>query len=339
MPALIAHLYPPGPLNPHYITTLEKRGVEITKEIREKVALAHQSNTQPIEFVKDESGKISGSKMADSLLASMSGMEDEDEVPTLKLGDASVAAPFTSKLSNVSTVTNIIRQGRCALVSTIQMYKILALNCLISAYSLSVLFLSGMKFGDAQSTISGVLLSVCFLSISRGRPLEKLSKERPQDGIFNIYIMGSILGQFAIHIITLIYITQEIYALEPRAPQVDLEKTFEPSLLNTGMFLLQLAQQVSTFAVNYVGLPFKESIKDNKGMWYGLLGVAALTLAGATEFMPELNETMQFVPMSDLFKMKLTGCILLDLGGTWLVEIVLKHFFMNSAAADICDRE
>lgn len=340
VPALIAHLYPPGPLNPHYIATLEKRGVEITPELRQKVALANQNNTQPIEFVKDSSGKPSASKMADNLLTSMSGMDpEEDEVPTLKLGDASVAAPFTSKLASVSTVTNIIRQGRCALVSTIQMYKILALNCLISAYSLSVLFLSGMKFGDAQSTISGILLSVCFLSISRGKPLQKLSKERPQDGIFNIYIMGSILGQFAIHIATLIYITMEIYALEPRAPQVDLEKVFEPSLLNTGMFLLQLAQQVSTFAVNYIGLPFKDSIKDNKGMWYGLLGVAGLTLAGSTEFMPELNEAMQFVPMDVVFKSKLTGCILLDLGGTWLVEIVLKHFFMNSAAADICDRE
>ncbi|KAF3989099.1 hypothetical protein FT663_03770 [Candidozyma haemuli var. vulneris] len=340
VPALIAHLYPPGSLNPHYLTTLEKRGVEITPEIRQKVALANQSNAQPIEFVKDETGKVAASKMADNLLTSMSGLEPEDdEVPTLKLGDASVAAPFTSKLASVSTVTNIIRQGRCALVSTIQMYKILALNCLISAYSLSVLFLSGMKFGDAQSTISGILLSVCFLSISRGKPLQKLSKERPQDGIFNIYIMGSILGQFAIHIATLIYITQEIYALEPREPKVDLEKTFEPSLLNTGMFLLQLAQQVSTFAVNYIGLPFKDSIKDNKGMWYGLLGVAGLTLAGSTEFMPELNEAMQFVPMDVVFKTKLTGCILLDLGGTWFVEIVLKHFFMNSAAADICDRE
>lgn len=339
VPALIAHLYPPGNLNPHYLATLEKRGVEITPQIRASVEEAKRLNTQPLEFIKDDKGKASVSKIADSFMNSMGGLdEEEEEVPTLKLGDASVAAPFTSKLSNVSTVTNIIRQGRCALVSTIQMYKILALNCLISAYSLSVLYLAGIKFGDGQSTVSGILLSVCFLSISRGKPLEKLSKERPQDGIFNKYIMGSILGQFAVHIVTLIYITREIYILEPREAQVDLEKTFEPSLLNTGLFLLQLAQQVSTFAVNYIGLPFKEGIRDNKGMYYGLLGVAGLALAGSTEFFPELNEAMQFVPMDGLFKTKLTLCILLDLGATWIIEVGLKHLFMNSAPADIAQR-
>lgn len=340
VPAIIAHLYPPGRFNPHYLTSMEKKGVEITPEIRQTVEAANRTETLPIEFVKDENGKPNASKIADSFLSSMSNMEgaEEDEVPTLKLGDASVAAPFTSKLASVSAVTNIIRQGRCALVSTIQMYKILALNCLISAYSLSVLYLAGIKFGDAQSTISGILLSVCFLSISRGKPLQKLSKERPQDGIFNKYIMGSILGQFAVHIVTLIYITREIYILEPREAQVDLEKKFEPSLLNTGMFLLQLAQQVSTFAVNYIGLPFKEDIKDNKGMYYGILGVAGLALIGSTEFMPELNEAMQFVPMDSLFKIKLTTCIILDLGVTWAIEVTLKHFFMNSAAADIAIR-
>ncbi|KAG7661463.1 SPF1 [[Candida] subhashii] len=341
VPPIIAHLYPPGPSNPKYLEAMEKKGVEITEEMKKAVDAANKAGYKvpaKTEQVLSEN-KSGGGGFADTIMGALDAAESEDEVPVLKLGDASVAAPFTSKLSNVSAVTHIIREGRCALVSTIQMYKILALNCLISAYSLSVLYLAGIKFGDGQATISGILLSVCFLSISRGRPLEKLSKQRPQDGIFNIYIMGSILGQFAIHIITLIYITREIYILEPREPQVDLEKEFSPSLLNTGMFLLQLAQQVSTFAVNYIGLPFRESIKDNKGMYYGLLGVAGLALAGSTEFMPELNEAMQFVKMTSDFKVKLTGSILVDLGATWLIESTLKHFFMNSAAADIAKRD
>lgn len=336
VPIGIAHLYAPGPLNPKYVEALEKRGVTITDDIRAKVKIANDANL-PLVF-KSQPNSLNKALMTDALMSQLQDA-DADEAPKLKLGDASVAAPFTSKLANVSAVTHIIRQGRCALVLTIQMYKILALNCLISAYSLSVLYLAGIKFGDQQMTVLGILISVCFLSVSRAKPLEKLSRERPMPGIFNKYIMGSILSQFAIHIITLIYLTREVYILEPREPQVDLEKEFVPSLLNTAMFLLQLAQQVSTFAVNYQGKPFRELITDNKGMYYGLIGVMALALAGATEFMPELNEAMKFVPMSAEFKVKLTLLILLDFFGSFALEWVFKKLFMNLDPADIAIQE
>ncbi|SCU86635.1 LAFA_0E02102g1_1 [Lachancea sp. 'fantastica'] len=334
VPEPIAHLYPPGPSNPHYLKALEKKGVKVTEEMK---LLAAEAATKPVVTIKTDVSQQKASDLAEMVMGSLGDAESED-APTLKLGDASCAAPFTSKLANVSAVTNIVRQGRCALINTIQMYKILALNCLISAYSLSIIYLAGVKFGDGQATASGLLLSVCFLSISRGKPLQKLSKLRPQPGIFNFYIMGSILGQFAIHILTLIYITLEIYKIEPREPQVDLEKKFSPSLLNTGIFMIQLTQQVSTFAVNYQGEPFRESIRSNKGMYYGLLGVGGLALAGATEFSPELNAAMKFVPMDDLFKAKLTGTLLVDFFGSWAVELIFKYLFMDSKAADIAQR-
>jgi cation-transporting ATPase 13A1 len=228
VPVLIAHMYPPGPTNPHYETAMkreaEKKGTAIALN---ETALADKTST--IETVTSpgaqalidgKQAKVSeaqkkATSLADKFTQSMMEQELDDEPPTIKLGDASVAAPFTSKLANVIAIPNIIRQGRCTLVATIQMYKILALNCLISAYSLSVLYLEGIKFSDGQVTISGMLMSVCFLSISRAKSVEGLSKERPQPNIFNFYIIGSILGQFAIHIITLIYIARYCDKLAP----------------------------------------------------------------------------------------------------------------------------
>lgn len=327
VPANIAHLYPPGPTNPHYRKAIEARGGTID----EKTALEIEKASAGVQQAPQQAAAL-----ADKLTAMLE--DNEEETPTLKLGDASVAAPFTSKLGDVSTITHIIRQGRCTLVATIQMYKILALNCLISAYSLSVLYLAGIKIGDTQATVSGVLLSVCFLSISRSQAIQKLSKQRPQPGIFNIYIMGSILGQFAVHITTLIYVTNRVYELEPREAEIDLEAKFNPSLLNTAIYLLQLAQQVSTFAVNYQGRPFRQSLRENRGMYYGLLAVGALALSGSTEFVPEINEALKLVPMVDTFKFQLTLAMLLDLGVCWSIELVLKYFFMDYKPSDIALR-
>ncbi|KAI1497909.1 cation pump, Ca2+ pump [Biscogniauxia marginata] len=351
VPVMIAHLFPPGPSNPHYLKAMEresqKKGITVHELARlngtnvETVTTpsAQQLVNNDPRMARQQESMKKAAGFADKMTSAMMEQElGDDEPPTLKLGDASVAAPFTSKLRNVIAIPNIIRQGRCTLVATIQMYKILALNCLISAYSLSVLYLEGIKFGDGQITISGMLMSVCFLSISRARSVEGLSKERPQPNIFNIYIIGSILGQFAVHIATLIYVARFCDKLEPRSEVVDLEAEFQPSLLNSAVYLLQLIQQISTFAVNYQGRPFRESLSENRGMFYGIIGVTAIAFSCSTEFIPELNEQMKLVKFTDEFKTTMTAVMVLDYFGCWCIEVVLKRLFSDYRPRDIALR-
>ena len=56
-------------------------------------------------------------------------------------GDASMASPFTGRTGDIRPCADIIRQGRTTLVTTLQMFKILGLLCLSTAYSLSVQYL------------------------------------------------------------------------------------------------------------------------------------------------------------------------------------------------------
>jgi cation-transporting ATPase 13A1 len=358
VPAHIAHLYPPGPKNPHFDQAMEretsaKKQILAQRAAQEDDTLdgAVSKYTPPVgqangevkspQEEKKERAQNAASQMAEKL--SMSMLEDElnaDEPPTIKLGDASVAAPFTSKLANVIAIPNIIRQGRCTLVATIQMYKILALNCLISAYSLSVLYLDGIKFGDGQVTISGMLMSVCFLSISRAKPVEQLSKERPQNNIWNWYIIPSVLAQFAVHIVTLIYISNVVHRFEPPKDrsEIDLEGEFEPSLLNSAIYLLQLIQQISTFAINYQGRPFRESIKENKGMYWGIVLVTSVAFSCATEFIPEINEKLKLTPFTTEFKITMVSVMIADYVGCWSVEKLLKTLFSDYKPKDIAVR-
>ncbi|KAF2870447.1 cation-transporting ATPase 4 [Massariosphaeria phaeospora] len=344
VPLMLAHLYPPGPKNPHYEKAIAQQAQK--KGLPPPAASANGTGTKDtsngtVAKTQPKNAQQAAAGLADSFTTKM--MESElaeldSEPPTIKLGDASVAAPFTSKLANVIAIPNIIRQGRCTLVATIQMYKILALNCLISAYSLSVLYLDGIKFGDGQVTISGMMMSVCFLSISRAKSVEALSKERPQHNIFNFYIIGSVLGQFAIHIATLIYVSQYVKRVDPQPENVDLEKEFEPSLLNSAIYLLQLIQQISTFAINYQGRPFRESIRENKGMYWGLVLVSGVAFSCATEFIPEINDKLRLVPFSTEFKIMITSVMALDYVGCWVVEKGLKWAFSDYKPKDIALR-
>jgi cation-transporting ATPase 13A1 len=81
-----------------------------------------------------------------------------------------------------------------------------------------------------------------------------------------------VLLQFAIHIVSLLYISHLSEKTDPyvverltvvefgtlhltrfsrRSERVDLEAEFKPGLLNSAIYLISLSQQVSTFAVNY----------------------------------------------------------------------------------------
>lgn len=360
VPLHIAHLYPPGPTNPNYEKAMaalaERKGISLEngappeKKDQENGSIETivspgaqaiqqaEANMSPQEKRKLEAQKKAAG-WADKLTSSLMENElDDSEPPTIKLGDASVAAPFTSKLANVVAIANIIRQGRCTLVATIQMYKILALNCLISAYSLSVIYLAGIKFSDGQVTISGMLMSVCFLSISRAKPVEALSRERPQSNILNAYILGSVLAQFAIHCATLIYLSNIVYSIIPPSEEVDLEGEFEPSLLNSAVYLMQLIQQVSTFAINYQGRPFRESIRENRGMYWGLLACSFVAFAGSTEFISELNDKLRLVPFPGHFKVTLTLLMIGDFIGCWIVEQIFKALFSDLKPRDISVR-
>lgn len=246
---------------------------------------------------------------------------DEESKKIVQLGDASVAAPFTSKGSSIKPLLSILRQGRCTLVTTMQMFKILALNSLIYAYSLSVLYMDGIKFGDTQATIMALLSATCFLFISRSQPLAKLSKERPTSRLFSPYMVCSVVGQFLIHLAALMFVHQT--SRDPSA-KIDTEATFAPSLVNSVIFLLSASQQLSTFAVNYQGHPFMQSIRENKGLFICLLATFGIAFSCVLQISTDFNQAFDLVILPDPVYINLAGIMTVDFVGAYLWEMLCK---------------
>jgi manganese-transporting P-type ATPase len=120
--------------------------------------------------------------------------------------------------------------------------------------------------------------------------------------------------------------------------KVDLEAKFEPSLLNSAIYLVQLIQQVSTFAINYQGRPFRESLRENRTMFWSLIGVTWIAFSCSIEFIPELNQKLRLVKFTSEFQTILTVTMLVDFIGCWLVEQGFKWAFSDNKPKEIATR-
>jgi manganese-transporting P-type ATPase len=106
---------------------LEEKGVSWASFKAMKEILSEE-----MEAAKSKKGVVKGGGIelsAGALAAQFDEMET-GELPMVKLGDASIAAPFTSKMPSIKSCVDIVRQGRCTLVSSIQMVRVqLLLYC------------------------------------------------------------------------------------------------------------------------------------------------------------------------------------------------------------------
>lgn len=283
-------------------------------------------------------------------------LDEQDAPQFVKLGDASIAAPFTSRLSSTQCISHIIKQGRCTLVTTLQMFKILALNALLSAYCHSVLYLNGIKYSDGQFTLQGIFNTLCFLFITRTQPLKKLSSVKPLPNIFNFYTILTVTLQFLVHFSSLIFLYnqakswQEVIDEKNPLPQLAdaqnatlaslktnstiteetegfLHTKFEPSLINSTVYIISMSVQLATFVVNYKGHPFMQNLRDNRPLLYIFSGSLFVIFVCVNGWSPSLTGQLSVVEFPVEFRPIVLSTIVLDFGAAYILDRVCEYLF------------
>jgi len=293
-----------------------------------------------------------GSKEADPL----AGLEDA--LPIVRPGDASVAAPFTSRTPSVRSVVTLIRQGRCTLLSALQQQQIMMLECIITAYALSALSLEGARSSERQMMASGWLIMTASLAFSYTRHVDEMHEVRPLRRLFHPAVFLSMLGQAAIHVFCMGYgvaMAKEEMGPEALKAVLDFHKAakakelpeqqateedpwaemramwmtpFKPNLLNTVVFLVETSQMISVLFVNYKGRPWMKGILENHPLFLSVFMCVAGVAGCAWGIRPEINDLIHLEAFPhDEFRWKVLGLVGLSLVGTFVWDRLIIAIF------------
>lgn len=208
---------------------------------------------------------------------------------SLSEAEASVAAPFTSRVFDIRCVLEVIkygpmirplkeqnpanillllsREGRAALVTSFSCFKYMSLYSAIQFTSVSFLYAKASNLGDFQFLFIDLLL-ILPIAIFMGwaGPAPVLCRKRPTSDLVSRKVLTPLLGLMAICVFiqTVAYITvrEQPWYVPPRSGHQDDEPSIKNSE-NTALFLSSCFEYVLSGVVLNAGPPFRQSSTQN----------------------------------------------------------------------------
>lgn len=122
---------------------------------------------------------------------------------SLSEAEASVAAPFTSRVFDISCVPEVIREGRAALVTSFSCFKYMSLYSAIQFTSVSFLYATASNLGDFQFLYIDLLLILpiaIFMGWTGAYP--SLARKRPTASLVSKKVLTPLLGQIVLCVLT-----------------------------------------------------------------------------------------------------------------------------------------
>jgi cation-transporting ATPase 13A3/4/5 len=184
---------------------------------------------------------------------------------SLSEAEASVAAPFTSRVFDIRCVPQVIREGRAALVTSFSCFKYMSMYSAIQFTSVSFLYASGSNLGDYQFLfIDLILILPIAVFMSWAGPYPELCRKKPTADLVSRKVLTPLLGQIVIAVViqALAYVAvrKQPWFIPPTLsrgrPNVENSE-------NTALFLTSCFEYILVGVVLNAGRPYRRLGIDN----------------------------------------------------------------------------
>lgn len=244
--------------------------------------------------------------------------------------EASIAAPFTSSISNISSVWVLLKHGRASLDLSYTLFKYIIIVSCIEFASMIIMHYSLTNMDDLQfAYINTCLISPILLMYWVEDSNQSLEPKIPFKSILNKSMIISIVGHATINILaqTLFYLySQDREFFIHNHKDGDLKKeTYESTII----FLFSCPQYIVIGILCSVFTPFRKRIYQNI-----LFIIVILVQLGATYTMiiadwGDLRDWLDFKDIKTSYKFFLAVCTVVNAICNLLFELLMVFVFKN----------
>ncbi|XP_073512248.1 polyamine-transporting ATPase 13A2 isoform X2 [Phyllobates terribilis] len=252
---------------------------------------------------------------------------------SLSDAEASVASPFTSRVGNIECVPIVIREGRCSLETSFEMFKYMALYSLTQFISVLILYTVDTNLGDLQFLLFDLVITTT-VAVLMGRtgPADVLGIRRPMGTLISVPVLGSLIVQtcmiLLVQLLTFFLIQSQTWFVPVNTTSTVPQHL--PNYENTAVFCVSGFQYLIVAVVLSKGYPFRKPLYTNILLLLALLVLFAMMLWITLFPMKFMLSLLDLQVINDFnFKFVLIGIVAVHFIAAFIVETALDHGYLS----------
>ncbi|VDK47422.1 unnamed protein product [Anisakis simplex] len=223
---------------------------------------------------------------------------------SLSEAEASIAAPFTSKIADIRCVPMIIREGRAALVTSFGVFKYMAGYSLTQFITILHLYWLSTNLTDFQFLfIDMALVTLVALFFGNTPSCQKLSSQAPPTRLLSLASVLSIVGQLTIitsfQVFIFLFTALQPWFI-PYAVPIGDENEDKRSMQGTAIFCLSTFQYLTLAVIYSKGIPYRKTIFSNLPLCLSLVALTVMSIVICIYPPPFMVPFMEFEVLPEI---------------------------------------